>query len=164
MDYILVGKIINTHGIKGEVKIESNTDFDRFNKGNVLYIYFNNEYIKVTIKSHRIHKEKDLVTFVGYEDINLVEKYKGSNLYIENNLDDELEDDEYYYREIIGLKCYNTSNKYLGICVGLREVPQGIIIEIEKENGKIALVPFVKEFIVDVLKDSMIIKEIEGLI
>lgn len=163
MDYVEVGKILNTHGLKGEVKISSHSDFNRFEVGKELYIKINDELIKVTVKSHRFFKDLDLVVFKDYEDINLIEKYKGCKLVIPKDLLEDLDDDEYYYCDLIGLECYTKDEKYIGKCVSIREVPQGEILEIEKENGKISLVPFVDEFIVSV-DDKIVIKEIEGLL
>ena len=60
----LVGKIIGTHGIKGELKVKSDTSFDRFSVGNVLYIKLDDhDYKKIVINSHRIHQGCDLITF-----------------------------------------------------------------------------------------------------
>lgn len=164
MEYYLVGEIINTHGIKGELKIQSETDFDRFAVGNVLYIQRDKQYIEVKVASHRVHKSYDLVSFVGYQDINLVEIFKGCKIWIDNSVLDELPDDEYYFHELMNKKVYNQKNEYIGIVVEIRDLPQGEIIEIARENKKNGLVPFNKEFIIDVTSDSIIINEIEGLL
>lgn len=80
MDYVYVGKIVNTHGIKGEVRLISN--FERkdlvFKKG--FFIYVND--VKLEINSYRVHKNFDMLTFVGINDINDVIKYKGFSVYI----------------------------------------------------------------------------------
>ena len=80
MDYIYVGKIVNTHGIKGELRLIS--DFERkdlvFKKG--FFVFIDNE--KFEINSYRVHKNFDMLTFVGYNDINEVLKYKGKNVYV----------------------------------------------------------------------------------
>ena len=49
MNYFRVGKILTTHGLKGDVKVQTFTDFDRFYKGAKLYILHKNEYIMVTV-------------------------------------------------------------------------------------------------------------------
>ncbi len=163
MKYYTVGKIINTHGIKGEVKINNDSDFDRFNVGNKLYIERNKQLIEVTVASHRIHKGFDLVSFVSYQDINLVLDFKGCTVKIDENQHDDLEDDEFYFDELIGKKVYNQSNVFVGIVVEVRDLPQGELLEIQREGKKNALVPFVNEFIISV-DDEIIINEIEGLL
>ena len=56
MDYIYIGKIIGTHGIKGEVKVKSDSDFktERFKENSILYVKRGEEMVKITINSHRV--------------------------------------------------------------------------------------------------------------
>lgn len=164
MQYYLVGEIINTHGIKGELKINSETDFDRFEKGNVLYIKKRNEYIKMTVASHRVHKGFDLVSFISYQDINLVEQFKACKLYVDETQLGELDDDEYYFHDLMNMPVYNQYDVYIGNVCEIRDLPHGDILEIEREGKKNALVPFNKEFIIDVTDEKIIINEIEGLL
>lgn len=160
MEYIEVAKIVNTHALKGEVKLESYTDFDRFKKGNILYC--GKEHIELKVKSHRVDKGFDYVTFEGYEDINLILPFKGKMLQIKETDLDPLGEDEYYIRDLKNKDVYNEDGKYIGKVVYVSEYPQNFMLEIDT-GEKIALVPFRKEFIVEV-SDKIIIHEIEGLI
>ena len=65
MEYISIGKITNTHGLKGTLKVKSFTDFkeDRYKKGSLLYISFKDEFIPVTVTQHRFVKTLDYLTF-----------------------------------------------------------------------------------------------------
>lgn len=164
MNYFLVGEIINTHGIKGELKIKSETDFDRFEKGNKVFVKKRNEYIKMIVSSHRVHKGFDLVSFVGYEDINLVEQFKGLSIWIDEDSLEELDDDEYYFHDLMNMPVYNQYDVFIGNVCEIRDLPHGDILEIEREGKKNALVPFNKEFIIDVTDEKIIINEIEGLL
>ena len=67
----LVGKIVGTHGIKGEVKVINESDFDRFVVGNTLYVYKNNKYEPIVIDSVRYHKKFVLITFNKHTNINM---------------------------------------------------------------------------------------------
>lgn len=164
MKYIEIGKITNTHGLKGELKIKAYTDFNRFDKDNYIYVYYNNTYNKLFINSSRPNNEQLLVSFKDYLDINLVEKFKNCLVYIDETQQEELEDDEYYIEDLISLKVYNQNDDFIGVVSGVRQLPQGYILEIKRENKKPALVPFVDKFILDVLEDKIIINEIEGLL
>lgn len=157
----LVGKIVGTHGIKGELKVKSDTSFDRFKKGNKLYIEKEEE---ITINSHRQHKGMELITINNLTNINDVLCYVGKDLYVPHNRE-ELEDGEFYYEDLIGLDCYDSKDNLIGTVVDLQEVPQGLILEI-KSSAKTILVPFVDEFIVDIDLDNnkLSINEIEGLL
>ena len=81
-DYIKVGKIINTHGIKGELRILSNFQYkDRIFKPNIT-LYIGENKIPEIIKTYRHHKDYEMVTFNNYNNINEVLKYLKSNVYI----------------------------------------------------------------------------------
>lgn len=156
----LVGKIVGTHGIKGEVKVKADTSFSRFETNNILFIKKDNEFQKIEINSHRIHKNHHLITFNNYRNINDVLEYVGCEIY--TNHDDQLADDEYYYEDLIGKEVVDDALQHLGYVSDIREVPQGIILEV-KNNDKAFLVPFVSEFILEV-NDKIKIKVIEGLL
>lgn len=157
----LVGKIVGTHGIKGELKVKSDTSFNRFKKGNKLYI---DKTICITIDSHRQHKGMDLITINGLTNINDVLCFVGKDIYVPHNRD-ELDEGEYYYEDLIGLDCYDSKNNYIGPIKDLQEVPQGLILEIQGKD-KTILIPYVDEFVkkIDLENKIIYINEIEGLI
>ena len=82
MEYILIGKIINTFGIKGELKVEVHTDFveERYSAGSSFYIGDDKKEYKSS--GYRIHKGFVLLSLKGYEDINLVENLRNKKIYI----------------------------------------------------------------------------------
>lgn len=111
MEKVFVGKIVNTHGIKGEIKIKS--DFERktavFKVGNLVII--NDNTYEIT--AYRIHKGLDMITLKGFNDINQVLPFKGLNLFIDRDLLG-LKDDEYILEDLIGMKVV-LNNQELGI-------------------------------------------------
>ena len=161
-----VGTIVSTHGIKGEVKVKSETSFDRFKIGSKLFLKKDESLKEIFIDSHRVHKNLDLITFNEYKNINDVLNYIGSDIYIDVEDLDELDDGEYYFDDLIGLTVYDDKGKKLGEVIDLNEVPQGIILELKKLDNTIALIPFVDEFIkeVDLEAKKIIITPIEGLL
>ncbi len=169
MKYLEVGKIVTTHGIKGEVKISITTDtLSRFNVGNKLFIKKGNEYIEIIIDSFRMHKNMALITFNGFKNINDVLPYVGLLLYIDRDSLNDLNEGQYYYDDLIGLDVYDKTieNGKIGEIVDVIEVPQGEILRIKLNNGKKSLVPFVDEFIldVDIENNLIIISSVEGLL
>ena len=163
MKYYTVGKLGKTHGLKGDIMVRPNTDFDRFKKGSTLYIEQGEEKIPFIIAKSKDYKEGILVQFVGYEDINKIEKFKNSKLFISEEQREKLPEGEYYYDELIGKDIYNEDNILRTKCTGIREVPQGIILECNY-NNKMSLIPYVDEFIIKVTSDRIIIHEIGGLL
>ncbi|WP_379129806.1 ribosome maturation factor RimM [Paenibacillus sp. sgz500958] len=104
-EMLTVGKLVNTHGIRGEVKILSSTDFPevRFATGKKLTVVpENGSSFDVIVDSAREHKGTYIVKLKGYTDINQVEKFKGSLLKVPSTDLVELPDNEYYYHQIIG--------------------------------------------------------------
>ena len=131
---IRIGKYVNTHGIKGEIRILS--DFSRkdliFKKGFKIYIK-DNEFV---INSYRKHKDYDMVTLEGINNINDIIDLKGNYVYIKReDINGFIDEDLYEYSVIIKDKEYK------------------IINIIENKAHKIlvlnnnVMVPYVKEFI-----------------
>ncbi len=112
MEYVYVGKLVNTHGLKGEVKLLSNFDYKDyyFKKGIHFYIGDNKE--KVTISSYRHHKMFDMFLFDEYNYINDVLKFKGSKVYIDRD-EVPLKDGELFISDYIGMDAY-FENKFIG--------------------------------------------------
>lgn len=162
----LVGVVVGTHGLKGEVKVKSDTSFPRFNVGSKLYLDKDGKKIEIKINSHRYHKGYDLITFNNIDNINNVLEYVGSKVYVDVSQLNELEDNEVYYDDLIGLDVYLTSNEKIGKILDIIEVPQGIILEIEKLDKSKSLIPFVDEFVerIDLEENKIIITPIEGLL
>jgi 16S rRNA processing protein RimM len=165
MNYVEIGKIINTHALKGELKVASDSDFieERFAVGAKVYIKQNQEMAPLEVTSVRYHANDILVTFNHLADINLVQHLVGQTLFVPRDSLSDLDDHEYYYADLIGLKVYSTQNEYLGEVNDILEYPHGEILEVYNGDKKI-LIPFVEAFIKDVTDDKIIVEVIEGLI
>lgn len=100
MDNVFVGKIVNTHGIKGEIRIVSDFEFKArvFKVGNIVIIN-GQEFI---IASYRVHKNFDMITLEGFNDINQVLSFKGLNLFVKRS-DLDLKNDDYLLEDLIGM-------------------------------------------------------------
>jgi len=158
MDKVYIGKIVSTHGIKGELKIHSDFDYkDKvFVVGNKI-IVDDKEY---TIKSYRVHKNFDMVTLDDYKDINEVLFLLKKNVYVSK---DELSfnDNEILDEDLITYKVLTNTGKV------------GIIKEIFKasETNKIIRVLFDKEVLIpysfikkiDKDKKEIIVELIDGM-
>ena len=150
MNYIYIGKIVNTHALKGEVRIISDFEYkDRvFKKGTDLYIgQFKN---KEVIETYRVHKQFDMVKFEGIDYINDVIKYKGMSVYILDS-DLSLNDSELLESDFSHMKVYSNG----------KEV--GIITEYRNDNGNKMIrvnnkfIPYNNDFIEKIDKKNSII-------
>lgn len=162
-DYINIGKIINTFGIKGELKIKSDFEYkDRaFHENAPLYIGI--DKVKEVVNTHRFHKNNDLVTFKGYTNINEVLKYKDDYVYVLRS-DLNLQEDEYLYNDLLYVEV-NNENEYMGTVKEILNNYSQIILRI-KTDKKEVLVPLVDEYIVKFDKEKRILytKNIQNLL
>lgn len=164
MEYIYIGKIVSTHGIKGEIKIIS--DFDFKDKAFVIdkKIYLGNEKREFVIKSYRKHKNYDMITFEGYNDINLVLPFMRELVYI-NKEDLSLDKDEYLDSSLIGLKVY-CDEEFLGEIVEIfSPSPNRKVIRFNKD-GKNYLVPYMPNFVkkIDLTSRKVLLYNMEGVL
>jgi len=131
-NYICIGKIINTFGIKGELKIISDFEFKERVFEKDFPIYIGNEKVKEVIDNYRVHKNYDLVVFKGYSNINEVLKYKGSKIYILRS-DLELKDDEYLLNDLIGYKVLDNDLE-IGVVIDYLYQNSNILLEVKGEK------------------------------
>ena len=160
MNKIYIGKIVSTHGIKGELRILSNFQFkDKVFKVDNKLIIDDKEYI---IKSYRVHKKFDMVTLNDFNDINQVLYLLKKDVYFDrDNL--ELENNEILDSDLITYKVMTTTGE------------KGIIKDIfyaSSDNKVIrclfdreVLIPYNSPMIIDINKEEklLIIELIEGM-
>ena len=148
-ELIIVGKVISFFGIKGELKVKSSFDKKEkvFKEGN--YILINNESLKIT--SVRIHKNNYLIRVNDINDINLITKYIGYNVYFKKS-ELDLKEDEYILDELIGAKViHNTEN-----IVYVIETSTSINVNYikVKYNDKTYLIPLINQYINNFNRDT----------
>lgn len=168
MSKVLVGKIVNTCGLKGEVKILNSSDFisERYKKGNILNIFNESKNIDVnfTIASFR---QKDKFVYVKFSEINSIdeaEKYKESLLLIEGESLKKINKDTYYHYELLNMEVYY-NDELIGKISEISDNGPQDLLRIEN-NKKSFLVPFLDEFIenIDTENKKIYLKNIEGLL
>lgn len=164
-----VGKIVNTHGIKGEVRIISRTDFpeERYQVGNVLYILqTNQEPLEVIVKTHRVHKNFDLVSFEGFENVNDVEVFKGALLKVPESQLGDLDEGEYYFHEIIGCTVVTDTGEELGVINEILTPGANDVWVVKRKEGKDVLIPYIDDIVkeINIEEKKIYIHLMEGLI
>ncbi|WP_125981635.1 ribosome maturation factor RimM [Loigolactobacillus iwatensis] len=169
-EFYNVGKIVNTHGIAGEVRVMATTDFTkaRFKPGSKLYLTLNGVKQQLTIKTHRKHKKFDLLSFDGLASINDVEKFKGSDLQVARTDQQELTPGEgYYYRDIIGCQIIDQATKQdLGTVKEILSPGANDVWVVQRPGKKDWLLPYLKQVVlsVDIATKVVMIDLPEGLI
>ena len=168
MNYYQVGKIINTHGIRGEVRVLSTSDFtdERFMPGNALYLFDKGTLVKeVVVKTHRKHKQFDLLSFEKLEDINLIEGFKGFDIKISEDQQQDLEDGSYYYHQIIGLDAVTLDGEKIGKISEILAPGANDVCVVNRKGKKELLLPVIDDVIkkVDLEQGLVVVDLLEGL-
>lgn len=166
-----VGKIVNTHGIRGEVRVISTTDFaqERYAIGNKLHIEHPSmkEMVEVIVASHRKHKNFDLLCFEGYSSISDVEKFKGGLLKVSEEALGELEEGEFYYHEIIGCFVFTEEGEELGKVKEILSPGANDVWVIQRKGGgKDILIPYIADVVktIDTKEKRITVHLLEGLL
>ena len=162
MKYVLIGKIVNTHGLRGEVRILSSFKYKSKVFINGMKIYIGKDKACEEITSYRYHKIFDMITMKGYNDINQILKYKGEYVFA-NKEDILLDKGQYLDEDIVGLSV-NVEGKFLGIVKKIEKHSVNEILVI-KNDEKNYLVPYNFDIIenIDLEKREMNVKNIVGL-
>lgn len=167
METICIGEIIATHGIKGELKVKSLTDFSkqRFKKGNRIYIEYQGDLLSVEIESFRMQQDLVLISLKGLDDINLIEKYKHCRIFFDKAQIPPLKKGEYYYFQLKGLDVIDQNGASIGTVIDIEETGANNCLRVSSKEKEI-LIPYVPAFIlnVDLKKKQITIRVIEGLL
>jgi 16S rRNA processing protein RimM len=164
-----VGKIVNTQGIKGEVRVVALTDFpeERFAKGNTLFIEHDNmqDKLEVKVASHRKHKNFDLLSFADYSSINEVERFKGGMLKVPEDQLVDLTEHEYYYHEIIGCNVETVDGEHLGEVKEILSPGANDVWVVKRKGENDLLLPYIEDVVKEINVDNkqIIVELMEGL-
>ncbi len=133
MNLIYLGKIVNTHGIKGEIRLLSNKSFKELVFKPGFKIYIGEEKEMQIIKTYRHHKQFEMITLEGINDINLVLKYKGKNVYF--NRDDLNLNGKYLLEDLINMNIIDDGQN-LGVVKDI----------LDNKAGKLLFIAFTKNY------------------
>ena len=146
MDKLYIGKVIGTHGIRGEIKVLSDVEVAPKALKNSNIIYFENDNKEYKISSVRIHKGAYLVLLDGFNNINDVLFLNKRKVYV--NRDDVLNKDEYVLEDLLGFEVIDENNKVIGIIkdYDLNASYATFLVEGEKR----VYIPNVSEYILNI--------------
>ena len=166
-DMFRVGVIANTHGIRGEVKVYPTTDdVTRYKKLKEVLLDTGKEYKTLEIASTRFFKNLVIVKFKGIDNINDIERYKRCPLLVERKDAVELEEDEYFIADMIGIEVVTEDDKPFGTLKDVMETGANDVYVIDTDEHGEVLVPAIRECIldVDIENQKMKIHLMDGLI
>ncbi|RHP11097.1 ribosome maturation factor RimM [Dorea sp. AF36-15AT] len=162
-----VGVISSTHGVRGEVKVFPTTDdVTRFRQLKKVYLDTGREMLPLEIQNVKFFKQFAILKFKGIDNINDIEKYRGKSLMIDREDAVDLDEDEYFIADMIGMKVYTEDGSEFGTLKDVMETGANDVYIIDSlEHGEV-LIPAIRECILDVDMDEerMTIHLMEGLV
>jgi len=165
-EWIPIGHIVKPHGVKGTLKVKTDTDFidSRFKVGTTLKCETPKETHHLIIESFQETPKEALLKFKGIDDRNAAETLLKSVIYFNPSDREDLEEDAFYYDQLEGLEVY-LETTLIGTVKAVHDYPQGAMLRI-KTPQKDVLIPFLKTFIKDVsISDQKIwIHDWDGLL
>ena len=164
--FLQVGVISSTHGIRGEVKVFPTTDdARRFQNLKRVILDAGKERIPLEIQHVKFFKQFVIVKFKGIDNINEIEKYKGRSLLVSREDAVELEEDEYYIADLIGMDVLTDEGEN-GTLRDVIETGANEVYVVDFENLGEVLIPAIHQCILDVDVEHMLMKVhlLEGLV
>lgn len=166
-EFLKVGIISSTHGVRGEVKVFPTTDdVKRFKKLKKVYMDRAGERTLLEIESVKFFKQFAILKFKGIDTLDEVQLYRNCELYVERKDAVPLKKDEYYIADLIGMEVFTEDGTRFGCLKDVIETGANDVYVVEsKEHGEV-LIPAIKDCIlqVDVEAQKMVIHLLEGLI
>ena len=160
-----IGQIVNTQGLKGEVRVYPYTDdINRFDELDYFYIdkNLNNKY---EVERVRYKGNMVIMKIKGIDSIELAEKLKTKNMYISREQGRELDEGEFFVSDLIGLDVFTVDGEKVGV---LKDVLQHAINDVYVVSGgeKEYLIPSIEKFVptIDLEQNKMIIDPIKGML
>ena len=162
-----IGQIVNTFGIKGEVKVKPFTDdikrFDKLKKVNIEQKNSKKEY---EIENIKYHKDMVILKLKGIDQIEQAELLRNSYLKIDRNEEEPLEENTYYIVDLLGLSVYTEEGILLGILDDIYNTGSNDIYVVKESLGKQTLLPAIQDVMkkIDIENQKIIVHVMKGLL
>lgn len=158
-DLLQVGVISSTHGIAGEVKVYPTTDdVSRFDYLKDVILDYKGKKIELEVANVKYFKNMVILKFKGYNNINEIEKYKGCPLLVTRDNAVELEEDEYFVCDLIGLQVVTDEGVDFGELVDVIQTGANDVYVVKTFEGKEVLLPAIADCVLSVDLDENIMQ------
>jgi 16S rRNA processing protein RimM len=164
-DFLTVGRIVNTHGVRGEIRVIPETsDISRFDYLLNAWIDTGGGMKEYRVTGVRYHKGFVLLKLRGIDDMTEAEKLKGHDLMVERRYARKLEEDEFFIADLIGISVYE-GERLLGELTEVMETGSNDVYVVRSSDGEI-LIPALKSVVqsVDLVGKRMSVTLPEGLL
>jgi 16S rRNA processing protein RimM len=166
MAYLTIGKIVQTRGLQGEVKIFSQTTFPqlRYKIGNTVFVETKQGYVPLVVQQYRRFQQFDLVVFKDYTTIEKAETLIGYYVFAEKEAL-PLKKGTYFFADLIGCDVFQNDVK-LGVVEKVDDQSAQTLLRVNRDPLPNLLIPFIKPFIqkVDISKQRIDVLLVEGML
>lgn len=165
-EYLEIGQIVNTFGVKGMVKVKPFTDdITRFDKLKNIYVETNKVKKQYEIEEVKYHKEMVLIKFKQIDKLEDAEMLRNSYLKVNRKDEPELEEGTYYIVDLLGLDVYSDEGNLLGKLDDIYNYGSSDIYVVKDELGKQLLLPAISDVIKEINLDEkkIVVHILEGL-
>ena len=165
--FLRVGVISSTHGIRGEVKVFPTTDdVKRFKKLKNVILDTGKEHLTLEVEGVKFFKQFVILKFKGIDNINDIEKYKGKDLLVDRANAVKLRKDEYFVVDLIGLEVFTEDGEKFGTMKDVLETGANDVYIIDSLNHGEVLIPAIKQCVldIDIEANKMVIHLMKGLV
>lgn len=165
-EFLRVGVITTTHGVRGEVKVFPTTDNpERFEELKQVILDTGRERRELSITGVKYFKQFVILKFKGLDNVNDVERFRQAQLYVRREDAIPCEEDENYIADLIDMEVYTDQGEMLGILVDVYETGANDVYVVLMKSGKELMLPAIKECIlnVNVEENRMTVHVLDGL-
>ena len=166
-EWITIGKIVKTRGIRGEVKVLPLTDIpDRFEHLDSVHVVLPDGRVQLlNIEGASYHRGCAFLCFEGYTSLEQAERLVGSSLAVDRKTSPKLPDGVYYHYEILDADVYTEQGEFLGKVTDILETGSHDVYVVRHE-GKEYLIPSISEIVLTIDRElrKIIIRPIDGLL
>lgn len=161
-----IGKIVNTHGLRGDVKVAVWMDYpEDFETLDTVYLKTKKEYIKLTVQHVKYQKNNIIVKFEEYNNINDIEMYKNYVLYADRDELEELPEGVHYIVDLIGLDVVDEDGVKIGVLADVFNTGANDIYDVKRQGKKNLLLPVIDDVVkdIDIEGGKITVHVMEGL-
>lgn len=166
-NFLQVGVITNTHGIKGEVKVFPTTDDPaRFKSLKNVILDTGRDRVELEIEQVKFFKQFVILKFKGYDSINAVEQYRKKSLLVSRENAVELQENEYFIADLLDINVVTDEGEQLGTLKDVLQTGANDVYVVETPEGQEILIPAIRQCILSVNLDeqTMRVHLLKGLV
>lgn len=165
-DVLEIGQIVNTRGLRGEVKVNSfSEDPQRFEKVKSIYVKYDKDYKEYEIERVSYVKNQVVLKLKGINKIEYAEALRNSYIYVKREDLEELPEGTYYIADLIGLDVYEENGNFLGKVDDIFSTKSNDVYVVRTELGELKYLPSIPEVLkdIDLPNKKIIVNLIKGL-